>query len=82
MDTWYAGTLANAPTGWDIDPCIFDMHITHNTTFNWYFGTNATPPSSQHDFVSVVLHEIAHGLDFSGLMDYSSVTGEDVLLLQ
>ncbi|MCA0131408.1 T9SS type A sorting domain-containing protein [Winogradskyella alexanderae] len=33
---------------------------------NWYFGTDANPPANQFDFVSVVLHELGHGLGFSG----------------
>ena len=32
---------------------------------DWYFGTNANPPSGEYDFVTVVLHEIGHGLGFA-----------------
>ena len=40
------------------------------TSFNshaavdWYFGTDGNTPSRRRDFVSVVLHEIGHGLGF------------------
>ena len=32
----------------------------------WYFGTDGSPPAGTIDFVSVVLHEIGHGLGFTG----------------
>ncbi len=33
---------------------------------DWYFGTDANPPFSEFDFVSVVVHELGHGLGFLG----------------
>jgi hypothetical protein len=33
---------------------------------NWYFGTDGNTPSDQYDFASVVLHELTHGLGFTG----------------
>lgn len=74
-NTWYGSSLANALHGSDLDPARFDMHITYNQVFNWYLGTDGNPPVSQHDFMTVVLHEICHGLNFSGSMSYSSGTG-------
>ena len=32
----------------------------------WYFGVDGRPPAGHIDFVSVVLHEIGHGLGISG----------------
>ena len=31
---------------------------------DWYFGLDGRPGEDQFDFVSVVLHEIGHGLGF------------------
>ncbi|NOQ46519.1 MAG: hypothetical protein GQ559_07585, partial [Desulfobulbaceae bacterium] len=78
-NTWYSFSLANALHGSDLSPGStindYDMHITYNTNFSWYFGTDGNTPLAQHDFMSVVLHEIAHGLNFSGAMNYASGQG-------
>ncbi|MBN2390429.1 MAG: hypothetical protein JXR84_06885, partial [Anaerolineae bacterium] len=75
-DTWYQSSLANALSGSDLngtsDP---DMHIAYSRTYDWYFGTDGQTPSTEMDFVTVVLHEIAHGLGFSGSMNVSAGQG-------
>lgn len=73
-NTVYVGALANALAGSDLSPDP-DMHITYNSSFDWYYGTDGNTPSDQVDLVTVVLHEIAHGLNFSGSMNYSSGNG-------
>ncbi|MCF8056633.1 MAG: hypothetical protein K9K37_08340 [Desulfocapsa sp.] len=75
-DTWYSAALANALHGSDLDPTAFDMHITYNSNYNWYLGTSGETPANAFDLLTVVLHEIAHGLNFSGSMNFSSETGE------
>jgi len=74
-NTWYTKSLANALTGTDLGPAYFDMHITYNLNFSWYYGTDGNTPAGQYDLMSVVLHEIAHGLNFSGSMSYSAGSG-------
>jgi fibronectin type 3 domain-containing protein len=74
-NTWYASSLANSLHGSDLGPSAYDMHITYNTNFNWYFGTDAIPTPGTMDFVTVAAHEIAHGLNFSGTASYSSGVG-------
>ena len=45
----------------------YDIIASFNKDFgNWYFGTDGKTPSNQYDFVSTVLHELAHGLGYSG----------------
>ena len=73
--TWYAESLGNALHGSDMDATAFDMHITYNSGFTWYYGTDGSTPAGQYDLMTVVLHEIAHGLNFSGSMDYAGGTG-------
>jgi hypothetical protein len=70
--TFYAASLANSLAGSDLDANAYDMYITYNSNYAWYLGTDGNPPADQHDLMSVVLHEIAHGLNFSGTMRYAS----------
>jgi hypothetical protein len=73
--TYYSASLANALSGSDRDSTTYDMHITYNGSFSWYYGVDGNTPSGQHDLMSVVLHEIAHGLNFSGSMRYAVGNG-------
>jgi hypothetical protein len=43
-----------------------DMTIEFNTGFNWYYKNDGNPAQDQHDFLSTLLHEMAHGFGFSG----------------
>ena len=47
-------------------PDSADISADFNKNNNWYYGTDANPPTGQTDLVSVVLHEICHGLGFIG----------------
>lgn len=75
-ETWYSVSLANALAGKDLDTENPDMHITYNRNFTWYYGVDGNPPSDQMDLLTVVLHEIAHGLNFSGTASYDSTSQE------
>ena len=55
------GEDSDGPTG-----TSNDIVATFSSTANFYFGLDANPPNGQVDFVSVVLHEIGHGLGFLG----------------
>lgn len=61
----YPVALANNLVGYDIFPDEPDIIAQINKDHNWYFGTDGNPPSNQVDLVTVVLHEIGHGLGFS-----------------
>ena len=43
-----------------------DIRSTFNKDIQWYFGTDGNTPELLYDFVTVVLHEIGHGLGFTG----------------
>ena len=58
-------SLANAWAGKDFYPGKADMQLSYNTETEWYYGTDMNPPEGKYDFVTVVLHEIGHGLGFS-----------------
>lgn len=66
-NTWFATALASALEGQDMNPTEPDILMQLNGAFqNWYFGTDANPPDDTFDLVTVVLHEIGHGLGFVG----------------
>lgn len=70
----FAGTpLASQLRGFDTNGSTHDIKITFNSDIDnqtvlgpqdFYYGTDANP-GFDTDFVTVALHEIAHGLDFS-----------------
>jgi hypothetical protein len=68
-NTWYPIALANSLSGQDLDTTSSDIGSEFNSNFNWYYGTDNNVPTNQYSFVSVVLHELAHGLGFLGLMN-------------
>lgn len=74
-NTWFTAALANALADSDLVSGDFDMHITYNSIFSWYYGVDGNTPVDKHDLMTVVLHEIAHGLNFSGSMSSTSGTG-------
>ncbi len=43
-----------------------DISATFNKDIKWYFGTDGQTPELLYDFVTVVLHELGHGLGFTG----------------
>jgi len=80
--TWYVQALANALAGRDLAPGRSDIDATFNSAVGttcafpdvWYYGLDGRPPGTKIDFVTVVLHEIGHGLGFLSLVDLE--TGE------
>jgi hypothetical protein len=41
-----------------------DINLAVNSSINWYLGTDGQTPVQKYDLVTVVLHEICHGLGF------------------
>ena len=76
VNTWYKPSLANSFAGTDLESTYADMYITYSSTFDWYYGTDGMTPSGLYDLVTVAAHEIAHGLNFSGMMAYSVGTAQ------
>lgn len=72
-NTWYTLAQLSALTGQAIreqlDDVEYDIDMNVQCDYNdWYFGTDANVPENKSDFVTVVLHEIGHGLGFLGSM--------------
>lgn len=72
--TLYGSALANHLSGSDLNAGVNEIQAVFNSSFpDWYFGTDANPANDEWDFVTVVLHEVAHGLNFfSGIASNGS----------
>jgi len=90
--TFYVQALANARFGGDLAPVDDDIAAQFNSSIGttcalpnvWYYGLNGSPPGTNIDFVTVVLHELAHGLGFLSLVDLATgaklVGGDDAYM--
>ena len=81
--TWYSIALANAITGVDNDPANPDIQAQFNSSingsagclggYNWYYGYDGILPVGNYiDYVTVVMHEILHGLGFQSFINVST----------
>jgi hypothetical protein len=52
-----------------------DLSLKINSTVNWYYGTDGKPGATAYDLITVVLHEICHGLGFFDSMGVEGTTG-------
>jgi len=76
-NTWYPVATANKLAGIDLNTHEADIVAQFSSTYSsWYFGTDESTPIDEINFVSVVLHELGHGLGFFGLMDVDDGSGE------
>lgn len=68
-NSFYPAALADALAGVNLAPGSSDIIANFSSTLpNWYLGTDGNTPAGQFDLVTVVLHEIGHGLGFFGSM--------------
>lgn len=75
MNVFYPVALAEKIVGHEINGTSEpDIFATFNSNAAWYFGTDGNTPSGRMDLVTIVLHEIAHGL---GYTDTYNVRGAD-----
>lgn len=77
--TWYHSALADALAGGDLNPGFIDINSRFNSDVDagdpnclgaagWYYGFDHNE-GVQFDFLSVVMHEIAHGLGFANFVN-------------
>jgi len=75
-NTWYPVATANKLANADLNPGLADINATFSSSYpNWYFGTGGSTPTNKISFVSVVLHELGHGLGFLGSMRMNGSNG-------
>lgn len=71
---YYPSALANALAGVDLDIGEPELEINVTTGDFWYYGLDGKCPSNKYDLVSVILHEMAHGLGFMSGTYYDPAT--------
>lgn len=54
------------------EPSEADVELVLNKTINWYFGTDGKVSSMKYDLVTVIIHELCHGLGF-----FDSMSSDD-----
>lgn len=72
---YYASALANALAGRDLDPSSPEVEISITSNAPWYYGIDGNCPPRSFDLVSVILHELGHGLGFVSGNYYDSFSG-------
>uniref|UniRef100_UPI004048C50B T9SS type A sorting domain-containing protein n=2 Tax=Roseivirga sp. TaxID=1964215 RepID=UPI004048C50B len=76
FNTWYPVALAEKMAGEDLNEIgDADIVANFNSSANWYLGLDGNPSAGQFDFVSIVLHEIGHGLGFADSYRYTEGFG-------
>ena len=74
-DTYYPVAIVEKITGKEITGSANpDMTARFNSSVAWYYGTDLKTPGSKYDFISTVLHEIAHGLGITGFFNVNAST--------
>lgn len=73
--TWYGSALADKRAGVDLNPGFADIRARFSSDFNFYLGLDNNH-GAQVDLVTVVLHELGHGLNFQTFV--SSATGANL----
>src|SRR5262249_27732327 len=75
--TFYPQALANAIAGADRTPTAAEIGATFSSTIGtpgcltgvgWYYGLDGAAPAGTIDFVSVIFHELGHGLGFQSFV--------------
>jgi len=83
-NTWIPSPLWNQMVGYNANISMRDIRIEMNSTYNFYYGLNANPTGNRYDCVTIMLHEVAHGLGFyplctrTGTFVYTNSNGQGV----
>jgi hypothetical protein len=76
-NTFYPIALAEKLAGQDLNgPGNADISANFSSAASWYYGTDGLPPAGKYDLVSVVLHELCHGLGFIAATGYDATSKE------
>ncbi|MBX2964698.1 MAG: T9SS type A sorting domain-containing protein [Cyclobacteriaceae bacterium] len=64
LDVWYPVALAEKIAGANFNGSDPDIYAQFNSNFDWHYDPSTAPDPGKHDLITVVLHEIGHGLGF------------------
>lgn len=69
-NAWFPVALAEKINGKPLNnDTEADISARFNSKFDWYYGLDGKTPADKYDLVTVVLHELGHGLGFVDTMD-------------
>lgn len=66
LNVFYPVALAEKMSGRNLNGNNSEIFTQFNSNANWHLDPMSPPPSGTFDLATVVLHEIGHGLGFSG----------------
>lgn len=75
LNVFYPVAIAEKITGREMNNGDIDIFANFNSNFTWHFDPLTQPPAGTYDLTTVVLHEIGHGLGFSGTLRVSGTQG-------
>ncbi len=67
-NVWYPPALAEAISGKNINEDNHEITITVNKNIAWSYSINGARENFKYDLMTVILHEIAHGIGFTTSM--------------
>ena len=68
QNVYYPVALAEKLGGVELNQKQPDIECSFNSNYPWYFKTDGNTPTNKYDLVTAALHEITHGLGFTGFL--------------
>lgn len=75
LNVFYPIALAEKIRGENLNGDDPDIFARFSSSTDWHFNPGTTPPVNKYDLVTVVLHEIGHGLGFASTFDVQDTNG-------
>lgn len=76
LNVFYPVAIAEKITGREMNGADQpDIFANFSSVFDWHYDPDTQPPAGKYDLTTVVLHELGHGLGFSGSLRVSGTNG-------